>query len=155
MTATSTDRIERHIDMNAPITRVWRALTDHTKFSAWFGGTLNGPFQVGRSVRADFGECCGHKDARANITVVAMDPEHYFAWHWHPFAIDPAQDYSAEEPTLVEFRLQPIDGGTRLSVVESGFDRIPAHRRDEAFRMNSGGWDAQIRNIAEYVNRQT
>ena len=82
----------------------------------------------------------------------AKEPERYFAFTWHPYAIDPKQDYSKETPTLVEFTLEPIAGGTRLRVVESGFDKIPAHRRAEAFRMNEGGWAAQMKNIAAYVD---
>ena len=94
----------------------------------------------------------GYEHLKFEVTVKAKEPERYFAFTWHPFAIDPNQDYSKEAPTLVEFTLEPIAGGTRLSVVESGFDKIPAHRRAEAFRMNEGGWEAQMKNIATYVH---
>ena len=60
-------------------------------------------------------------------------------------------DYSGERTTLVEFRLEEVTGGTRLTVTESGFDRIPAARRAEAFRMNEEGWTGQIRNIENHV----
>jgi hypothetical protein len=65
--------------------------------------------------------------------------------------VDPKADYSKEPATLVEFRLDDAPGGTLLTVVESGFDRLPAGRRDEAFRMNSGGWDAQLENVRQHV----
>jgi uncharacterized protein YndB with AHSA1/START domain len=61
-------------------------------------------------------------------------------------------DYSSEPTTLVEFFLEESDDGTNLRIVESGFDRLPANRRDEAFRMNEGGWSGQIKNIARHVS---
>ena len=85
------------------------------------------------------------------MEVVAVKPKEYFAFRWHPYAIDPRVDYSGEPPTLVEIHLQPMNQGVLLKVTESGFDKIPAHRRDEAFRMNSGGWEAQVSNIREYI----
>ena len=80
-----------------------------------------------------------------------MQPQQRLSFYWHPYAVDSRVDYSKEEPTLVEFDLQEIDGGVLLKVVESGFDKVPAHRRAEAFRMNSGGWEEQVRNIARHV----
>ena len=88
------------------------------------------------------------------ITIEKMEPERLFSFTWHPYAIDPKQDYSGETPTLIEFTLEKTATGTRLRVVESGFDKLPAHRRDEAFRMNEGGWTAQIQNIARHVEHE-
>jgi hypothetical protein len=82
-----------------------------------------------------------------------MEPERLFSFTWHPYAIDPAIDYSQEPTTLVEFRLEPKDGGTILVLTESGFDVIPKERRMEAFRMNEGGWTQQMTNIARHVER--
>ena len=84
-----------------------------------------------------------------------MEPERLFSFHWHPYAVDPAFDYSKEPSTLVEFRLEESAGGTLLHVTESGFDALPASRRDEAFRMNSGGWTEQLKNIEAYVSKNT
>ncbi len=80
-----------------------------------------------------------------------MDWEQLFSFRWHPYAVDPKQDYSKEPTTLVVFELQDHPEGTRLKITESGFDQIPLARREEAFRMNSGGWEEQVRNIAKYV----
>src|SRR2546421_311061 len=80
-----------------------------------------------------------------------IHPEHHFSYRWHPYAVDPAVDYSAEPTTLVEFHLEDTDGGTALTIVESGFDRIPLGRRAEAFRMNDNGWTGQIKQLAKYV----
>jgi uncharacterized protein YndB with AHSA1/START domain len=85
------------------------------------------------------------------VVVERMVPERLFSYRWHPFAVDKTTDYSHEPPTLVEFRLEDAPGGTRLTVVESGFDRLPPERRDEAFRMNEGGWAEQMTNIERHV----
>jgi uncharacterized protein YndB with AHSA1/START domain len=86
-----------------------------------------------------------------DLLIERVEPEHHLSWRWHPAAIDASVDYSPEPTTLVEFELSEVDGGTLLRVVESGFDQIPAARRDEAFRMNTGGWDHQLVNIEQYV----
>lgn len=145
-----TDRIEKQIDINAPVSRVWRALTDHVEFGEWFRVKLDGPFKVGEpsTGRMTFP---GYEHVRWHAFTKAIEPEHHFAFTWHPYALDPEVDYSAEEPTLVEFHLEPIESGTRLRVIESGFDRIPAGRRPEALRMNTGGWEAQVKNIKRHV----
>jgi uncharacterized protein YndB with AHSA1/START domain len=87
------------------------------------------------------------------IVVKAVEPETLFSYTWHPYSIDPKVDYTKEEPTLVEFRLKPIAGGTLLTVTESGFDKIPSARRAEAFRRNDGGWAQQMKNIQAYVSK--
>jgi hypothetical protein len=82
-----------------------------------------------------------------------MEPERLFSYNWHPYAVDPAIDYSKETPTLVEFHLETIEGGTLLTVTESGFEKIPADRRAEALRMDEGGWTAQMKNIERHVTQ--
>jgi uncharacterized protein YndB with AHSA1/START domain len=144
------DRIEKQILLRAPRARVWRALSDHTQFSSWFRVNLEGPFAEGKTVRGQVTHP-GYEHVTMQIAVERIDPEKLFSYRWHPYAVDPKVDYSAEESTLVEFRLEEQTGGTLLTVVESGFDRVPAARRDEAFRMNDGGWDAQLQNIERHV----
>jgi uncharacterized protein YndB with AHSA1/START domain len=85
------------------------------------------------------------------VVIQKIEPERLFSFTWHPYAIDPHKDYSQETPTLVEFQLEETAGGTLLRLTESGFERIPADRRAEAFRMNDGGWAAQMRNIEKHV----
>ena len=87
------------------------------------------------------------------MQIERVEPERYFAYRWHPYAIEPNVDYAAEPTTLVEFRLEEKNGGTTLSIVESGFDRIPLSRRAEAFRMNDGGWTEQMSNIERHVSQ--
>ena len=145
-----TDRIEKTIDIKAPVARVWRALTDHREFGTWFRVRLDGPFVVGQTSRGRI-TYPGYEHLKWEAVVQKMEPERLFSFTWHPYAVDPKQDYSAEPPTLVTFTLEKVQSGTRLTVVESGFDKLPAHRRDEAFRMNEGGWAAQVENIARHV----
>jgi uncharacterized protein YndB with AHSA1/START domain len=147
-----TDKIERSIDVNAPIERVWRALTDHREFGEWFRVNLEGPFVVGRRTKGRIAYP-GYEHLVWDAGITAMEPPRYFAFTWHPYAVDPDTDYSAEPETLVEFRLESVAGGTRVTVIESGFDRIPAERRPEALRANTGGWEEQMRNIKAHVER--
>jgi uncharacterized protein YndB with AHSA1/START domain len=145
-----TDSIEKSIDLDADVERVWRALTDHEEFGSWFRVKLDGPFETGARSSGHM-TYPGYEHLRWEAEVVRMERPHNFAFTWHPYAVDPDRDYSDEPPTLVEFRLEPAGTGTRLTVTESGFDALPAHRRDEAFRMNEGGWSAQMKNIAAHV----
>ena len=147
-----TDRIEKSIDIAAPVERVWRALTDHEEFGAWFRVKLDGPFALGELSRGHM-TYPGYEHLKWEARVVAMEAPHLFAFTWHPYAVDPDRDYSAEPPTRVEFRLEPAGEGTRLTVVESGFDSIPAERREEALRMNTGGWEQQVKNVKAHAER--
>ena len=145
-----TDSIEKHIELKAPIARVWRALTDHEEFGAWFRVKLDGPFVLGEVSRGRI-TYPGYEHLKWEATVRAMEPERLFAFTWPPNATDPEVDYSGEPTTLVEFRLEATPGGTRLTVTQSGFDALPKDRRDEALRMNEGGWEEQMRNIERHV----
>jgi len=151
--ATAADRIERHALLRSPRERVWRAIADPSEFGAWFGAAIDAErFEPGLAAPARITQP-GFEHFRFNFDIVAVEPEHRLAFHWHPYAVKPGVDYSAEHPTLVEFVLaDEPGGGTGLTLVESGFDRVPAHRREEAFRMNSRGWDTQMRNVARHVD---
>jgi len=146
------DKIEKVIELEAPIERVWRALADHEQFGTWFRVRLDGPFEPGQVSRGHI-TYPGYEHLRWEARIVKMEEPRSFSFTWHPYAVDPDKDYSGETPTLVEFTLEPIAGGTRLTVVESGFDAIPDERREEAMRMNEGGWEEQVRNIKDHVER--
>jgi uncharacterized protein YndB with AHSA1/START domain len=148
----NTDRIEKSIELKAPVSRVWRALTDHREFGTWFRVKLDGPFVPGEVSRGQI-TYPGYEHIRWEAVVQKMEPERLFSFTWHPYAIDPKEDYTGEPPTLVEFTLEAMATGTLLRVVESGFDRIPKKRRSEAFRMNERGWGAQVENIARHVGQ--
>src|SRR5213596_3762573 len=146
----STDRIEKRVVLRAPRTRVWRALTNADEFGTWFRVKLEGAFTEGRWIRGRLA-IPDYEHLTLEMLVERIDPERYFSYRWHPYAVDPAVDYSSEPTTLVEFTLEETDGGTAVTIVESGFDRIPLGRRAEAFRMNDNGWTGQIKQLAKYV----
>ena len=148
---TSTDRIERRILLKAERSRVWRALSDATEFGEWFGVDFKGEtFAAGKTVKGRV-TYPGYEHLLMEIVIERVVPERLLSWRWHPAAIDPAVDYSQEPMTLVVFELQDGEGGTVLSVAESGFDKIPVARRADVLRMNSSGWDEQMTNIEKHV----
>jgi uncharacterized protein YndB with AHSA1/START domain len=145
-----TDHIEKTIVLKAPIERVWRALTDHTEFGEWFRVRLDGPFIPGQQSRGHI-TYPGFEHVVWQATIKTMDHPTLFAFTWHPYAIDPAVDYTKEPPTLVTFQLEPVPAGTRLTITESGFDALPPDRKPIALRMNDGGWSTQLENIRTHV----
>ena len=151
-TVVDTDRIERSVVINSPRERIWRALADAESFGTWFGADLKGQvFAAGRRARGRMGGC-GHEDVFFDVVVERVEPQRLLSFRWHPYSLDPAVDYSMEEPTLVTFTLKDAPGnGTLLTVVESGFDKVPPHRRLEAFRMHVEGWKIQLENVARHV----
>lgn len=146
----TTDRIEKTILLHVPRARVWRALTNAEEFGAWFGVNLEGAFVPGEWNTGRI-KTPGYDHLTMSVLVETMTPERLFSYRWHPYAIDPDVDYSSEPTTLVEFHLEDAPEGTRLTIVESGFDAVPVERRAEAFRMNSQGWSQQVQNIAQHV----
>jgi uncharacterized protein YndB with AHSA1/START domain len=149
---TTTDRIEKRFEVRAPRSKVWRAISDAKQFSAWFGIAIEGQFIAGHTVPGKV-MSKGYEHLQVEFQVQTIDPERYFAYRWHPYANDPKVDYAAEPTTLVEFTLEETaEGqGTEVTIVESGFDRLPTARRAEAFRMNDGGWVGQVKNLTKYV----
>jgi uncharacterized protein YndB with AHSA1/START domain len=142
-----TDRIEKQILIRAPRSRVWRAIHDKTEFGAWFRVRFPaGTFAEGEKVSGNIAHP-GYEHLTMDIDVV----ERRLSYRWHPYAIDPKVDYSSEPTTLVTFTLEEAKDGTLLTIVESGFDGIPLHRRSEAFRMNDHGWTGQTINIERHV----
>jgi uncharacterized protein YndB with AHSA1/START domain len=147
---TSTDRIEKRFEVRAPRARVWRAIANATEFGAWFGIKLEGVFAAGATTRGRL-TIPGYDHLTPDLQVEQIQPERYFSYRWHPYAIDPKVDYTTEPTTLVEFQLDETADGTAVTIVESGFDRIPLARRAEAYRMNDGGWAGQAKKLAQYV----
>lgn len=155
------DRIEKQVMLNAPLSRVWRAITDSTEFGRWFGVKFDAPFVPGTRIAGRITPTVAdphvaemqkpYEGMVFEITIDRIEPETLFSFRWHPAAIDPGGDYSGEPTTLVEFRLEPMAGGVRLTIIESGFDKIPLTRRAQAFTMNDGGWAAQSMLIEKYL----
>jgi uncharacterized protein YndB with AHSA1/START domain len=151
MTNTTTDRIHKRISLRAPRSRVWRALTDAAEFGQWFGVKLDGAFQAGATIQGQITHP-GCEKMTFEARVETLEPEHTFAYRWHPTTRDPGTETTPDPSTLVEFHLEETDDGTELHVTESGFDAIPEDRRAEAFRRNDGGWTEQMKNIQRFVD---
>lgn len=149
MTSTAvTDRIEKTVIVKAPRSRVWQAISDAKQFGEWFKVKLDSEFKAGTTINGTI-TYPGYEGLTLEMVVERIEPERFFSYRWHPG--DPKADYSAEPMTLVEFTLEDAGAHTRLTIVESGFDKIPLSRRAEAFRMNEGGWTEQVENIQRYV----
>lgn len=146
----NTDRIEKEIVLDSPRSRVWRAITDVREFNKWFGVVLTSPFAPGAEVSGKLANKA-YEHVTLTVWVEAMEPERRFSFRWHPYAIEPGVDYASEPTTLVTFTLADVEGGTRLTVVESGFDAIPESRRAKAFTSNAKGWAAQVENIRKHL----
>ena len=148
--STSTDRIEKLVNLDAPRSRVWRALTDYTQFNQWFGVSLTAPFTPGAAVSGKI-NIRNYDHMTMTIWIESIEPERLFSFRWHPYAVEEGVNYDAEPATLVTFTLEDAGAGTKLTIVESGFDAIPESRRAKAFSMNERGWAGQAENIRKFL----
>ncbi len=157
----NTDRIEKTILLRAPLKRVWRAVADSKEFGTWFGMKFDGPFTPGGRMRGvivptavDPEIAKGQKPYEGTpveIMIEQMEPERLFSFRWHPGAVERDVDYSLEPTTLVVFKLEEVVDGVKLTVTESGFDKIPLERRAKAFTANEQGWGMVMQLIAKYL----
>lgn len=155
------DRIEKTILLRVPLVRVWYAVSDATRFGTWFGVAFDGPFAAGAHLTGRISPTKvdpevarlqkPHEGKAFAFSVESIEPMRRISFRWHPYAIEPEVDYSGEPTTLIVFELAEVEGGTRLTITESGFDRIPLHRRAKAFEANDGGWSKQIHLIEQYL----
>lgn len=148
--AQQTDSITRSIDIAAPVSRVWRALTDQHEFGQWFGVMLETPIALGQTVSGRV-TYPGYEHLPFDFIVDRMEPEKLLVWRWQP-GIDVR---TLDDPdliyTTVTFTLEPIPDGTRLTITETGFSALPPERYAEAFRLNTQGWDEQVGNIKRHA----
>jgi uncharacterized protein YndB with AHSA1/START domain len=157
------DAIVKTIQLKAPRDRVWRAITDSSEFGQWFGCRFDGPFVAGQAMTGKMTPTVVNDEVAEmqkpyeghpfNIVIDRIEPQSLFAFRWHPYAVDESTDYTSEPETLVTFELKPVDGGTRLTITESGYSKLPPERRTEAFTSNEGGWEAQIHMIEAWLAR--
>lgn len=155
------DRIEKEVLLKAPLDRVWRAISHADEFGQWFGVRFDGPFEPGASLTGvitptavddDVAKAQAPHAGKADTwQIVAVEPQRRLAFRWHPYGVEDGVDYSKEPTTLVEFTLEDTADGVLLRIVESGFQAIPAERRQSAFESNSEGWSAQTELIRKYL----
>ncbi len=159
----SNDKLIKTVLLKAPLEHVWRAITDSKEFGTWFGMRLEGPFVAGQAITGVIAPTVVDKEVAAlqkpyegtavSFHVEKIQPQSLFAIKWHPFAIDKKIDYSSEPMTLITFELAKNKEGVLLTITESGFDKIPLHRRAAAFKANDGGWQKQTELIKKYLEQ--
>lgn len=159
----STNRIEKQVLLQASLERVWSAISNAKEFGSWFGVQFDDAFVEGEQTTGEIVPTTVDPEVAKSqepyegqpfeITIERIKPMHHFSFRWHPYAIDPDFDYSKEPTTLIVFELEETDGGTLLSITESGFDSIPLERRAKAFEMNDQGWKAQLTLISKYLEQ--
>ena len=157
----SIDEIRKRVLLRAPLARVWQALTDSTQFGTWFGCEFDAPFEAGARLRGRVvptkvdPEVARAQQAYAGmefeVLVERIDPMTHFSFRWHPGDGDPDPPHPDAEMTTVTFELAEAEGGVLLTIIESGFDRVPLERRARVFEMNDGGWAAQTTLIERYL----
>lgn len=145
------DKIVKTVDLKASVDRVWRAITDHMEFGEWFRVALEKPFAIGEKTEGNI-TYPGHEHMRLEAVVTTMDTNVLFAFTWCPVPDETGNAPLGGMETLVEFKLEPLESGTRLTIIESGFASLPENiPRAEALRLNTEGWEIQIQNIAAHV----
>ena len=138
------DRIERTVDLAQPPQRVWEALTSAEGLGSWFGNRATVDLRPGGTAYVEW----DGKDFKATLTISVVEPPTRFAWTW---AI---QGLPATDPrrTYVEFTLEPVGAGTRLTVVESGFAQLPPEAHRKAFDGNTRGWASELGELIDYLD---
>ncbi|HMC57597.1 MAG TPA: SRPBCC family protein [Candidatus Solibacter sp.] len=152
MAETEMNQIEKQILLRAPCERVWQAITNIGEFAKWFGVKAEGSFTPGARVHM----ISTHRSAEGQsfyVFVEEMEPPRKFSWRWHPGMKDAGVDYHTEPTTVVVFLLEEVEGGTLLTVTESGFHHISLARRAAVFQMNTGGWEFQLKQIEQHVSQ--
>lgn len=154
------DAIRKTARLDAPLARVWEALSDSRQFGAWFGAEFDGPFTAGATLTARIRPTTvdpevarlqePHAGQPFEVTVTEVEAPHRLAFRWHPHGTG-GSDHPEDPTTLVEFVLEAEGDATRITVTESGFDRIADERRARAFDANDGGWTHQLRLVTRYV----
>lgn len=156
----TTDTIRKTARLDAPLARVWQAISDSRQFGAWFGAEFDGPFTAGASLTARIRPTTvdpevarlqePHAGHPFEIEVTEVESPHRLAFRWHPHGTG-GPEHPGDPTTLVEFVLEADGDGTRLTITESGFDRITLERRAQAFDANDGGWTHQLRLVTRYL----
>ncbi len=144
------NRIEKIVELSAPVSRVWRAITDHIQFGEWFRVQLDGPFEVGATTTGHI-TYPGHEGIKWVSLTEEMTPQRRFVFSWPPSAVDPDTEYGADAKVTVVFSLEATTRGTRLTITESGFDQFPERKRLDILRSNIEGWNIQAKNITTFV----
>ena len=144
------DRIEREIEIDAPIDVVWTVITEPEHINGWF--TDSAEIDVRRGAEGRFGwEAGEHNRAMVvNVRIERIEPPHFFSFRWHyPDGEEPTE----ENAPLVEFSLEPVGDSTLLRVVESGLEKIVRSEDDKEtyFAEHASGWARIVERLRDYA----
>jgi uncharacterized protein YndB with AHSA1/START domain len=137
------DRIERTVEIAHPPAKVWAALTTAEGLGSWFGNDASIDLRPGGSARMTFGS-----DHTADMRVERVEEPAVFGFTWHIYGLpddDPRRTY-------VEFTLEPVDSGTRLTVVETGFAQLSEAAFRVAYDGNTKGWASELGELVDYLD---
>jgi uncharacterized protein YndB with AHSA1/START domain len=137
------DRIERTVEIARPPAEVWTALTTADGLAAWFGDEATIDLRPGGSARMTWKQ--GHA---AEMRVERVEEPRVFGYTWHIYGL-PEDD---PRRTYVEFTLDAVAGGTRLTVVESGFAQLSPDAHSQAFDGNTRGWASELGELVSYLD---
>lgn len=142
-------QIEREVAIDAPVERVWALLTEAEHIGVWFGDAgAEIDLRPGGTMDVRWSE---HGSSKARIERV--EPTSFFSYRWAPFRDPGGAEPGEGNSTLVEFTLTPDGAGTRLRVVESGFDRLACSPEQQAENAegNTRGWIAELDELVAYA----
>jgi uncharacterized protein YndB with AHSA1/START domain len=137
------DRIERTVELAHPPATVWAALTTAEGLRGWFGDQATIDLGTSKAARVAW---TGERGAELRIERVEEPVIFGFTWQVHGMPEDDPRR------TYVEFTLQPRDGGTLLTVVESGFAQLPEDTYDVTYKSHLEGWPRELADLAAYLD---
>jgi uncharacterized protein YndB with AHSA1/START domain len=146
-------QIERETLISAPVERVWALLTEAEHVGRWFSDAgAEVDLRPGGEIVLRWAE---YGTGRARI--VDVEPPRRFSYRWASIREHWGEEPDDRNSTLVEFTLVPEGDGTRLRVVESGFEALEGthEQRRRSFEDNTEGWETQLENVREYAGRVT
>lgn len=137
------DRIERVVQLGHPPAKVWAALTTAEGLGTWFGQQASIDLRVGGTAQMSW-----DSGDKAELRIELVEEPTTFGFTWHIYGL-PEDD---PRRTYVEFTLEPVDTGTRLTVVESGFAQLPDDAYRKAYDGNTEGWAAELGELVDYLD---
>ena len=144
----STMRVTRTIEVRAPIEVVWDTLTEPREIAEWFGDSTDFPDGMHEGAAGTFGWT-----AYGNFPcqIERWERPHVWAFRWGT----PGEPIRDDNSTLATFTLERAEDGTRLTVVETGFERLGDEAAARAaMEDNRQGWTAELDDFIALLSRR-
>jgi uncharacterized protein YndB with AHSA1/START domain len=137
------DRIERTVEVPHPAAKVWAALTTAEGLASWFGQEATIDLRPGGAARMRW-----ENGSTVDMRVERVEEPRVFGYTWQIYGL-PKDD---PRRTYVEFTLEPVGAGTRLTVVETGFAQLPEDAHGTAYDGNTKGWASELDELLQYLD---